>query len=129
MEKSAVFSLDRKYRYALFRVWNNENPYCMFIGLNPSTADEYADDPTIRRCMSFAGGWGYGGIAMTNLFAYVSTNPDNLLNVDAIGEDNDSWLTSLSSSAGIVIACWGHWDKQGRDREVMELIPVLLVSC
>jgi hypothetical protein len=55
VRKEAEFSACRKNRYALWRVWNEADPLVMFIGLNPSVADETADDPTIRRCIQFAG--------------------------------------------------------------------------
>lgn len=44
MQKSAVFSEWRKYRYSLKRIWDDQKPYVLFIGLNPSTADEESDD-------------------------------------------------------------------------------------
>lgn len=44
----AIFSDDRKYRFALFRMWDLKAPNVMFIGLNPSTANEHDNDPTIR---------------------------------------------------------------------------------
>ena len=53
----AFFSKDRLYRYALWRIWDNELPKVLFIGLNPSTADEVKDDPTIRRCIRYALDW------------------------------------------------------------------------
>ncbi len=126
MIKTAVFSPDRKYRYALWRIWDEQKPVCMFIGLNPSTADEYADDPTIRRCESFAGSWGYGGLCMTNLFAYVSTDPHALCGAESIGLDNDTWLTYLATYSGIVVASWGDF-KVARERSevVKKLIPNL----
>ena len=70
--KGAYFSPCRKYRYALWRIWNQNKPYAMFIGLNPSIADEVYDDPTIKRCINYSKSWGYGGVYMTNLFSYVS---------------------------------------------------------
>ena len=73
--RHAVFSPCRTYRYALSRVWAADKPYALFIGLNPSTADETLDDPTIRRCIDFAKRWGYGGLVMANLFAYRATDP------------------------------------------------------
>ena len=121
----AAFSPDRKYRYALWRIWDDRKPVCMFIGLNPSTANENTNDPTIRRCMSFAGCWGFGGLCMTNLFAYVSTNPPDLRSLDSIGPENDSWLVYLAAHSGIIVACWGHWDIFGRSGAVMSLIPKL----
>lgn len=61
INSTAVFSACRKYRYSLHRTWDRENRKCMFIGLNPSIADEVVDDPTIRRCIRYAKEWGYGG--------------------------------------------------------------------
>ena len=126
MMKKAVFSHDRKYRYALWRIWDDQKPACMFIGLNPSTANEVTDDPTIRRCMSFAGSWGYGGLCMANLFAYVSTAPEFIFQQpDPVGPDNNSWLIYLAAHSGMVVACWGNWKVNGRDEKVKELSPDL----
>ena len=71
--KRAVFS--DCYRYLLS--WEKKHQI-IFIGLNPSTADERIDDPTIRRCRGFAESWGYGKMYMLNLFAYRSTDPNPL---------------------------------------------------
>jgi hypothetical protein len=83
MIKDAVLSECRTYRYALWRIWDQTVPYAMFIGLNPSTADESNDDPTLTRCMGFAKSWGYGGVCMANLFALRSTDPTALKTVIA----------------------------------------------
>ena len=65
----------------------------MFVGLNPSTADETADDPTLTRCVNFAKSWGYGGVCMANLFAFRATQPtDMMVASDPIGSDNNKWL-------------------------------------
>lgn len=126
MIKTAVFSFDRKYRYALWRIWNEDKPVCMFIGLNPSTANEYEDDPTIRRCESFAGSWGYGGLCMTNLFAFVSTDPNALRGNESIGLENDTWLTYLAAHSGIVVAAWGGFEVATlRQETIRKLIPNL----
>ena len=53
----AELSGDRYYRYSLWRQWD-EGPSVLWIMLNPSTADVYVDDPTIRRCVGFAKAWG-----------------------------------------------------------------------
>lgn len=122
----AAFSPDRKYRYALWRIWDSDKPMCMFIGLNPSKADEHIDDPTVRRCMSFAHDWDYGSLCMMNLFAFVSTDPHALCGNDAIGLENDDWLAGQSAYAGIVVASWGNF-KVARERAkvVREMIPIL----
>lgn len=122
--RSAVFSSDRKYRYVLWRWWNNKEPYAMFIGLNPSTADEIIDDPTIRRCVGFAADWGYGGLCMTNLFAFRAVNPKEMMkHPEPVGVVNDDWLLALSRQAGIVIAAWGTKGAfQNRDEAVYSMM-------
>lgn len=105
----AVLSPCRNYRYALSRVWDASLPYVLFIGLNPSTADETEDDPTIRRCIGFAKSWGYGGLVMANLFAWRATEPAEMMRQDdPLGEKNDAWLVELASNAGVVVAAWGN---------------------
>lgn len=51
------------YRYWLDRKWAIEAnaSICLFVGLNPSTADADQDDPTIVKCMDFAKRWGIAG--------------------------------------------------------------------
>jgi len=127
MIAASAFSPDRKYRYALWRIWDERKPICMFIGLNPSTADENFDDPTIKRCKSYSGGWGYGGLCMANLFAYRSSNPRDLCSYrEPIGSENDTWLTYLAAYSGIVVASWGNWGELlKRSEAVRKLIPGL----
>ncbi len=123
---SADLSLCRRYRYDLWRRWT-EAPYCMIVGLNPSTADEREDDATIRKCVVYAKRWGYGALCMTNLFAFRATQPkDMMAAADPIGPDNDRKLEALSRCAGIIIAAWGNDGKwKGRDKQVMAILPGL----
>ena len=125
--RHAVFSPCRTYRYALSRVWAADKPYALFIGLNPSTADETLDDPTIRRCIDFAKRWGYGGLVMANLFAYRATDPAVMKRAaEPVGELNDPWLIALAAQAGVVIAAWGEHGAFGqRSAQVCQLIPQL----
>ena len=96
----------------------------MFIGLNPSTADETMDDPTIRRCIVFAKSWGYAGLCMTNLFAYRATYPKDMKAIeDPIGGMNDYYLKMLAENAGQIIAAWGvDGAFRGRDQQVRAII-------
>lgn len=109
MEKDAILSDDRKYRYVLSRTWDASRPSVMIIGLNPSTADETEDDPTIRRCIDFAKTWGYGTVFMLNLFAFRATKPsDMFLAADPIGMDNNKYLEKYASDCDKVICAWGN---------------------
>lgn len=125
---SARFSDCRRYRYELWRKWDDSKRYAMFIGLNPSTADEDTDDPTIRRCVQFAKDWGFGALCMTNLFAFRATNPRDMFAEEFPigGHENDLALRSLADGAGVVIAAWGvHGIHQERNTDVMKMLPKL----
>lgn len=96
----------------------------MFIGLNPSTADEVNDDPTVRRCIGYARAWGYGGLIMTNVFAFRATDPNDMKAApDPVGPNNDRWLIECARTAGLVVAAWGNDGAfQGRGRQVVEMM-------
>lgn len=107
---SPVISEDGRYRYTLERKWMTGEGTCLFVMLNPSTADASEDDPTIRRCIGFAQRWGYQRLAVGNLYAYRATDPAKLLEVDplvAIGPRDDFWLEALSRRAKRVVVAWG----------------------
>jgi len=127
MKTDAKLSDCRKYRFALWRTWDESKPYAMFVGLNPSTADETEDDNTITRCINFAKDWGYGGLCMANLFAFRATEPAVMKSAtNPVGEENNQWLTNLAKEAGIVVAAWGNDGAYlGRSKEVVALIPDL----
>lgn len=74
----AVFSACGLYRYRLWRIWNPNLPMVFWLMHNPSTAGHTANDPTLRRCISFTKSWGYGGLYAGNLFPYRATNPADL---------------------------------------------------
>lgn len=109
LPKGAAFSADRRFRYALWRVWNRR-PLLMFIGLNPSKAGEMADDPTITRMVARAFRGGYGGLLVANLFAYVSTDPTALLGRDdLVGEMTDQYLRHMVSITERQLCGWGSF--------------------
>lgn len=128
--RRTVFSPCRTWRYALWRNFGgrlDDGSYVLFIGLNPSTADEQQDDATIRSCVSFARAWGVSALCMANLFAYCATDPSDMLAVeDPIGPENDQYLTALAHNATLVVAAWGNLGSHlGRDRAVRARIPNL----
>ncbi|HIF17629.1 MAG TPA: DUF1643 domain-containing protein [Cycloclasticus sp.] len=109
MKNTAKLSSCRQYRYALWRTWDDSKPFVLFVGLNPSTADETTDDATLTRCINFAKSWHYGGVCMANLFAFRATQPSDMkLAIDPIGKDNNKWLKKLANDAAIVVAAWGN---------------------
>ncbi len=119
IQSEATFSPCRTWRYSLLRRWA-PGDYTMFIGLNPSTADETQDDPTVRRCIRYAQSWGYGALYMTNIFAFRATDPLVMKRFDdPVGPENDTALIRLAADAGIVIAAWGvHGEHLGREKTV-----------
>jgi len=127
MDRRAVFSADRKFRYLLSRKWD-EGPILAFVGLNPSTANEQTDDPTVRRCIAFAKAWGYGAVHVVNLFALVSSEPAILFTAPCrIGPDNDQYLARLAAHGDKVIAAWGNHGADYKDR--VAAVLDILTNC
>lgn len=126
VQKSATFSPCRRYRYTLCRSWG-EGPAVAFICLNPSTATETLDDPTVRRCIGFAKAWGYGTYWMLNLFAFRATDPRVMkAHAEPIGPNNDEVIRKIVSACDLVVAAWGvHGSHRGRDREVAGMVSGL----
>ena len=124
INKNAVFSSCRKYRYSLTRSWNSADGYVLFIGLNPSIADEMVDDPTLKRCINFAKDWGYGGLIMVNLFAYMATYPSELKKATLpIGKENNKHILNGYQKSQLTVIAWGNDGYLlGRDKEVLAII-------
>ena len=125
LRSTATFSPCRTYRYSLTRVWDADLPRVAFIGLNPSTADETADDPTIRRCIGFARRWGFGSMVVVNCFALRSTYPKGLRrSSDPVGPGNDRAIIRVVRSVDRVVAAWGaHGGYLDRDTRVLAMLP------
>ena len=131
-QSGATFSDCRKWRYKLWRIWDTTIKPMNVIALNPSTADERLNDPTITRCITRATAGGYGGLIMTNIFAFRATDPRVMKAYpEPIGPDNDAHLIDAANSAGIVIAAWGtHGEQRNpkrpdldrRGQKVLELL-------
>lgn len=111
MDKGAVFSSCRHYRYSLWRYWSDEDRKLVVVSLNPSRiADESADDLTIRRCIGYAKRWKLGGLYMLNLFGYCADSPKYLMAADdPIGADNIDGFNNilLNHPEPIVLCAWG----------------------
>jgi hypothetical protein len=118
IRSSAVISEDGQYRYELERWWG-KGPGVLWIMLNPSKADADIDDPTIRRCRSFAERWAHGGIGVVNLFAYRSTEPNGLLEAsDPVGPRNEAFIRrwmQWQDTISLVVVAWGAWPHKLKD--------------
>lgn len=119
-----VFSPDRVFRYVLVDSWAPQKGRAMFIGLNPSTADEYQLDPTLKRIRRWVELWGLGGFVMTNLFAFRSPHPAVMQAApDPVGPENDKRILEFAESSEMIVAAWGNGGAfQGRAGSVETLI-------
>jgi hypothetical protein len=124
LEYSAVFDVSESYRYSLWRAWSAYQLRIVFVLLNPSTADDRKNDPTIRRCIGFARAWKFGSLEVVNLFAYRATNVRELFKIDdPIGEENDYYLMKAVERCLTVVVGWGTRGALfGRDHQVMSLL-------
>ncbi|PWE48893.1 hypothetical protein DEM26_15720 [Thioclava sp. NG1] len=108
----AVYSDCENYRYLLTRVWDDSKPRALFIMLNPSTATEVQNDPTVERCERRARALGFGAFRVTNIFAYRATDPKVMrAQEDPVGPENDASIReSLDWASGPedrIICAWG----------------------
>jgi hypothetical protein len=108
------------YRYMLSRSWDDCGSKPMvFVMLNPSTADAYVDDQTIRRCIHYARREGYCSIQVVNLMAWRATDPKDIPRDHhlARGEDNHRYVQAAIKGAGCVVVAWGNnWRERGKYR-------------
>lgn len=118
---------DHLFRYSLWRIWDRSLENLLFIGLNPSTASDIKDDPTIRRLVGFAKSWGFGGLFAGNLFSLVSANPDRLFfgaSPELPSGLNNEAIRRMRELSTMVLVGWGEWGQNAglRPREVLSLV-------
>lgn len=120
----AVYSPCKRYRYSLTRIWNHDDRRLLYIMLNPSTATELANDPTIERCERRARVLGYGGFRACNLFALRETDPSRLKRAPVPeGRDNRAQILAAVDWADDVLCAWGiHGAHRGQGQSVLELL-------
>ena len=121
---TAIYSDCARYRYSLTRVWDTAGQRVNFVMLNPSTATEVQNDPTVERCERRARTLGYGGFAVTNIFAWRDTDPRAMKAAkDPVGPDNDAAIIERAQWAQDVIAAWGtHGAHLERGAAVTQLL-------
>lgn len=132
MTGRAWFSDCGTYRYVLLRLVDlglddldgKQDRSVNFVMLNPSTADDVADDPTVRRCIGYARRWGYGELLVTNLFAFRATDPKAMKAADdPVGPENDEYIRKIAGAVDLVVLAWGsHGDYRRRDEQVRRIV-------
>ena len=125
----AIFSDCEQYRYLLTRNWGR-GPGALWVMLNPSTADESQDDPTITRCIRRTMAerhpqhGPYGRLEICNLFAFRATDPAVMkAQSEPVGQDNDRVIAEALTRASLIVLAWGEngaW--RNRADEVMRLL-------
>lgn len=120
----AIYSPCEKYRYSLTRIWEEAGQRAVFIMLNPSTATEVQNDPTVERCERRARTLGFGGFRVLNIFAWRDTDPRLMRKAaDPVGPANDAAILDGVAWADQVICAWGtHGAHLGRGLEVETLL-------
>ena len=121
MRCAAEISPCRRYRYVLTRRWGS-GAAVVWVMLNPSTADETTDDPTVRRVIGYSRAWGYEAATVVNLYAYRAVRPRDLFAAaDPVGPCNDAKLTLAVAGAARVIVAWGTHARSDRIAAVLAL--------
>ncbi|MEL6607622.1 MAG: DUF1643 domain-containing protein [Pseudomonadota bacterium] len=120
----ATYSPCERYRYALTRVWDPDGRKVAFVMLNPSTATEVQNDPTVERCERRARALGYGAFRVCNIFAWRDTDPRKMrAAAEPIGPANDAAITEAARWADDVVAAWGtHGAHLNRGPQVEALL-------
>ena len=106
----AIYSPCERYRYLLTRVWDAGAPRALFVMLNPSTATELQNDPTVERCERRARTLGFGAFRVTNIFAFRATDPKVMrAEADPVGPDNDAAIEDsvMLWQPERIICAWG----------------------
>ncbi len=133
VDNECQFSPDRRHRYSLIHRWNPlfGDKLILWIGLNPSTADEAKLDPTLTRIAAFSKRAGFDGFWMANLFALRTPYPEEMMKADdPVGPENDAWLLRAAERCERIVAAWGVTGTyQARADAVVRLLAGRELSC
>jgi len=111
--RGAEFSSDGCYRYELRRLVDAlGHGEIAWVMLNPSTADEHSNDPTIRRCIDFSRRWGFRFLRVVNICPVRSTNPKGARGwgespVDGAYFLNLNYIERAVQEADVTVMAWG----------------------
>ncbi|MEM6636960.1 MAG: DUF1643 domain-containing protein [Pseudomonadota bacterium] len=107
-ESTAIYSPCESYRYTLTRTWHPGGEKALFVMLNPSTATEVQNDPTVERCERRARTLGFGAFRVCNIFSWRETDPKAMRRAsDPIGPGNDAAILEACHWADQIVCAWG----------------------
>lgn len=119
-----------EYRYTLLRIWDSSKPRIVFIGLNPSVADEQQDDNTVRKCINIARRDGYGSMIMLNAYAYRSTDPKALeTQQNVVGTHNDHHIAQACKGVDKIVVAWGNHATDDRHLTLLKVLDGHQLYC
>jgi hypothetical protein len=128
---TAVFSDCERFRYRLTRTWDEALPGIAYLMLNPSTADERVNDPTIERCQRRAIASGYGSMTIANIFPIRETDSKKLARIqDLIGDiglANQAIVDAVMNSS-ITICGWGKHHLEATKSRVNDVRDLLYTN-
>lgn len=122
MIRDAHISADGLHRFELIRA---VHPYCicqkcraviqprkgcvLWVLANPSTADAYEDDPTVRRAWGFTASWGYGEMRIVNVNPFRSTDPTQVkIPMPPTLMINEALIKLRAYQASLIVCAWGN---------------------
>jgi len=132
MRMEADLSTCERYRYSLRRSWDVGAGRCLFVMLNPSTADALRDDLTIKKCIGFSQKWGFSDLEVVNLFAFRATYPYQLLEAnDPIGPENDEAIATAMKRCSMALVAWGDVPTRINPRvaQVNQILATIQAYC
>ena len=112
---SATYSPCERFRYLLYRPLAKgarDRGRILWVMMNPSTATEFKNDPTISKCMAYSEAWGFSEIEIANTFALRSSKPEVLLaefldGGNPIGKENDAHIAEAAKRAEFIMYACG----------------------
>lgn len=121
---TALFSPCGLYRLTLERpIALAPKRWLLWCGLNPSRAGAEINDTSVSCMVRFTRDFGYDGLLLVNMFAFIATKPADLwahlkAGGNIIGPHNDSHINQMALRASAAVLCWGaHAEKMPQRAE------------
>jgi len=101
--------IKKNKRYSLWRIWNQDLPKILYIMLNPSIANQFEDDSTVRRLNYFTKKFGFGGFYVGNIYPHITPFPNVLYSLNlTYSKKNYFYLNSMIEKSAKIVFAWGN---------------------